>query len=337
MRFLILLAFVITPLTGWAQDRSATIQDVVESHILPGFTRLASASTALSQAAQADCAASSEGLRGAFNEAFDAWIGVSHLRFGPTETGNRAFALAFWPDPRSAAPKALSAMIESEDPVVESADAFQTVSIAARGFYALEFLLYDPQISALGSGAYRCALIRAVAADIDNTAQAILTDWQDHYAALLISPENSDVYRSEEEVLQELFKALTTGLQFTADTRLGRPLGTFDQPRPARAEARRAGRSLRHVQLSLIALRDLAQRLASISPEASATLDAAFGQSLDLTERLDDPVFAGVADPQGRLRVEALQQSIGRIREIAATDLGPALGVAAGFNALDGD
>lgn len=138
-------------------------------------------------------------------------------------------------------------------------------------------------------------------------------------------------------MLQELFKALTTGLQFTADTRLGRPLGTFDQPRPTRAEARRAGRSLRHVQLSLIALRDLAQRLASISPEASATLDAAFGQSLDLTERLDDPVFAGVADPQGRLRVEALQQSIGRIREIAATDLGPALGVAAGFNALDGD
>jgi len=54
-------------------------------------------------------------------------------------------------------------------------------------------------------------------------------------------------------------------------------------------------------------------------------------------EGLDDPALAGVAEPQGRLRVEALQQSINDIRSLAAAQLGPTLGISAGFNSLDGD
>jgi ATP-dependent helicase/nuclease subunit A len=52
---------------------------------------------------------------------------------------------------------------------------------------------------------------------------------------------------------------------------------------------------------------------------------------------LDDPAFAGVAEPVSRLRIEILKQAIDRLRGRVAADLGPALGVAAGFNALDGD
>ena len=48
-------------------------------------------------------------------------------------------------------------------------------------------------------------------------------------------------------------------------------------------------------------------------------------------------MFAGVATPQSRIEVEALQQAIDRIRVIVESRLGPALGVAAGFNSLDGD
>ncbi|HBR37591.1 MAG TPA: peptidase M75, partial [Sulfitobacter pontiacus] len=50
-------------------------------------------------------------------DAFDAWIAVSHLRFGPSETDNRAFALAFWPDSRGATPKTLAGLITDADPV----------------------------------------------------------------------------------------------------------------------------------------------------------------------------------------------------------------------------
>ena len=62
----------------------------------------------------------------------------------------------------------------------------------------------------------------------------------------------------------------------------------------------------------------------------------ALDRAVQRAEELDDPLFAGVSDPQGRLRVELLQQDVDAIRSILAEEVGPALGIAAGFNSLDG-
>jgi predicted lipoprotein len=154
---------------------------------------------------------------------------------------------------------------------------------------------------------------------------------------VLLSPGPDATYRSDEEVLQDTLRALTTGLQFTQDSRLGRPLGTFDRPRPNRAEARRSGRSARHVKLSLISLQDLASHLTAPETALSNTLNHQFKDALDKLESLNEPVFASVAEPQTRLKVEVISQAVGVIRTTVQTDLGPTLGVAAGFNSLDGD
>lgn len=338
---LIILLIALLPLSVSAQDTAEITEQVVQDHILPGFQALSSDAAALRDAAATDCTATAPetapDLRAAYSDAFDRWVAVSHLRFGPTETQDRAFALAFWPDSRGATPKALGALIAGEDPIAASPEAYREVSIAARGFYALEFLLYDETLLTAEAPAYRCQLIQTVTRDIADVTRAVLTDWETGYAAQMIAPAPDGRYRSHEEAAQELFKALSTGLQFTADTRLGRPLGTFDRPRPTRAEAWRSGRSLRHVTLSLEALRDLAQGLAQADPQVQARLEDAFARSLALATDLDDPVFAGVRDPQQRLKVEVLQQSIDKIRLLVRDELGPLLGVAAGFNALDGD
>lgn len=320
-----------------AEDRSATVNAVLDQHILPGFAALAEKSGALAAAARTDCRATSQHLQEAYHTAFDAWIVVNHLRFGPTEQDNRAFALAFWPDTKGFTPKSLAKLIAGEDPVIDTEDSYDTVSIAARGFYALEFMLFDPTISTAGSDGYRCELVRAITGDIASTTIAILADWDQRYADLMRNPGQSDRYKNQEEVLQEMFKALNTGLQLAADTRLGRPLGTYERPRPKRAEARRSGRSLHNVALSLVSLRRLAGLLSADDPTISAGLDAGFAKVLNMAATLDDPVFAGVATPEGRLRVEALQQAINDIRARANQDLGPLLGVEAGFNSLDGD
>lgn len=324
------------PLCAHAQDRTPILADTVEAHILPGYAALSDATGALTQAAQAGCDPNSTQLREAYNAAFDDWISVSHLRFGPSEAEDRAFALAFWPDSKGFTPKALSRLITDEDSTVQSSVSFAETSVAGRGFFALELMLYDPRFSGQGNAEYRCALIQAIAADIDGNARAIDSDWAD-YAAALMNPGDGSPYRSEDEAMQELYKALMTGLEFTAETRLGRPMGTFDRPRPKRAEARRSERSLRHVELSLISLRDLAARLSVDHPEIAADLDSAFASAIDRAQALEDPAFAGVATPQGRFRVEALQQSINDIHAIGATELGPKLGISAGFNSLDGD
>ncbi len=331
---LAICAIAFLPGVASAQD---VTQNIVNDHILPRFDVLAETGQTLEETALADCSATSEPLRAAFGTAFDAWVSVSHLRFGPTETDDRAFALAFWPDSRGATPRTLATLIRTKDPITQSADAYADMSIAARGFYAMEFLLYDATISTFGDDEYRCKLVQTVTADIAKLTQDIATDWQNSYAGLLTNPSPDGPYRSDLEAKQELFKALTTGLQLTSDARLGRPLGSFDRSHPTRAEAWRSGRSARHVALSLESLRDLATHLAQHDPPLQAELNAAFARAQTQLAAVDDPAFAGVANPQSRIKIEAIRSRVEEIRAIVRNALGSSLGVVSGFNALDGD
>lgn len=309
---------------------------VIDGHILPGYSQLATATQALEQAAAADCTPDSPALRTAYGAAMDAWVDVSHLRFGPSEVDNRAFALAFWPDSRSKTPKGLSALFAAEDPSVATPEAFKTASIAVRGLYPLEFLLFDPDYAERAASPYGCAAIRAMARDSAANASALLADWQAHYAREMRQP--GDIYRSDAEVHRELFKALNTGLEMLSEMRLGRPLGTFDKPRPKRAEMRRAGRSLHHVERQLAALEQLALLLSADDTALAEAFTSAFTRADRHAAQLaEDPVFAGVTDPAQRFKIEALQQEVREIHTIATEQLGPRLGVEAGFNALDGD
>lgn len=318
---------------AFAADLAALVDEAVETQVLPGFRTLADETAELAEVAQDHCDPGDPQLEAAWGDAFDAWIRVSHLRFGPTETGDRAFGLAFWPDSRGMTPKALRGLVSAEDPVIDSLDGFATVSIAARGFYAMEFLLYDPAFAgAEDASGYRCRLVGRMAGDIAETTAAIRDDWENGYAELMRHPGN-ETYRDTEEAARQLFTALVTGLEFTEETRMGRPMGTFERPRPARAEARRSERSLHHVVLSLEGTRGLAMVLSENDPQIAA----AYGHALERASKLDDPAFAGTGNPMGRLRVEVLQQAVGEIRDLLGTEVGPRLGIAAGFNSMDGD
>lgn len=313
-----------------ADPRDPAIRAAVETHALPGFAALAGAAAAMDAAAAAEPAGAcgGEGLKAAWNAAMDAWVAVSHLRFGPTEVEDRAFALAFWPDVKGFTPKALKRLSTAP----QTLETLHESSIAGRGFYAMEFLLYDPDFAALP---HRCEILRAQAAEAKTIAAAILAEWEESRGPMLISHDGG-AYRDGSEAARELFKALDAGLQFTAEARLGRPLGSFERPRPMRAEARRSGRSMRHVRIALASLEDLAMDLA-IRPEVEAELKAAFARARDAADKIDDPDFAGVSDPIRRFRIEALKTDVEAIRDIAGAELGAVLGVDAGFNSLDGD
>ena len=316
-----------------ATPASAGVDAALDDHILPGVDRFAAATAALSDAARADCRA--EALRPAYQRAFDAWMGVSHLRFGPLEAEGRGLAIAFWPDTRGMVGKTVAGLIASEDASVADEAAFAEVSVAGRGFFALELLLHDPDLSDYGADSYSCALARAISTDLARMARDAAADWAAHAELMRTAgqPGNA-VFLTGAEATQALYTALMAGLEFTADQRLGRPLGTFERPRPERAEARRSGRPLQNVTLSLLALRDLARTLASGPiPET----EAAFATALRTADELGDPLFAGVDTPSGRLRVEILRQKVDFVRDAIAAEIGTTLGIAAGFNALDGD
>ncbi|MEZ5686542.1 MAG: imelysin family protein [Paracoccaceae bacterium] len=299
---------------------------------LPGFHAFAEASAALADAAAADCSVAA--LEAPWSAAYDAWMGVAHLRLGPSEQGGRAVAIAFWPDPKAVGARQQLAALEATDPALLEPGALAHAAVGNRGLLALKRLMFGEMAS---EAPYACALRRAIAADLAGMATALEAEWAP-YADLLLSAgaEGNTTFLAPEEARQALFTMLVKGLEFNADQRIGRPLGSFDTPRPDRAEALPAPRARANVGLSLAALERLARALAQGLGEIPAT-EAAFARARAQADWPEDPAFAAVEDPAGRLKVEILQQSILLTRDAALAELGTLLGVSAGFNAGDGD
>lgn len=328
MRSLLTATFLLS-----AAPALAGVSEVIDDHALPGTARFASATAALGAAAEADC--TDTALRPAYQDAFDAWMGIAHLTLGPLEEDGRGLAIAFWPDTRGMVGRSVARLVAEEDPIATSGD-YAEVSIAARGLFALERLLYDDDFAGYATDSYRCALVRTMAADLAGLGREVDTAWREDFATTLSSAGEAGNSRflSPREASQALYTALATGLEFIADQRLDRPMGSFDAPKPQVAEARRSGRSLRNVVLSLEALQEFARTL---SDQPTPETDAAFNRALTAARALEDPVLAGVADPISRIRVEALQNDVLAIAEAVSAEIAPALGVTVGFNSADGD
>ncbi|WP_366141844.1 imelysin family protein [uncultured Tateyamaria sp.] len=322
MRFALILPFLALP-------AFADVQTALDDHILPGYTRLADETAKLAEAAQADC--TPDALQPAFHAAYDAWISISHIHFGPLEDQAVTLTMSFWPDPKNSTGKALARLTTAADPIVDQPEAFGDVSAAAQGFTALERMLYDPQPDA----DYACRLTQAIATGLAQKSDSLNAAWPAFADQMLSAGTGGNArFQSDMEAQRALYTALSAGLEFLHDQRLGRPLGTFDRPRPSRAEARRSERSLRHIELQLAALERLAAAMTNADLGATS---AAFAEARARADALEDPALQGVADAEQRFKVEVLQQAVRAVQVAVIDEIGTPLGVTAGFNALDGD
>lgn len=327
-RFPLSLTSAALAVAAFATSAEADVAEAVRDQLQPGYAAFARSTAALDASAAVNC--DLDALRPLYQTAYDDWMAVSFMRIGPGEEGGRTLAIAFWPDPKGMGAKAQRALMEAKNPAVNDPAKFAEISIAARGLGGLERLLY-PEAQPADMD-YACALTRATARDLARMAAEIDAGWAD-YARTLTEPGAGGPYQDATEARQALLTQLAAGIEFVAEQRLGRPMGTFDKPRPDRAEAKASGRSLRNVVLSLKALKSFA---AALSPDSAATL-AAFDRAIGRAETIDDPDFAGVADPQRRLKLEILQGAVRDIGEKAKAEMTRALGAGIGFNSADGD
>ena len=224
--------------------------------------------------------------------AFDAWMGVSHLRLGPVEDDGRASGHRFLarPEGGGAARRSCAGRCRtgpgSTTPRRLPKSRWPAAACSRWNGCSTERWTV-PRV---------CEATRAVARDLARMAAETEAGWTGGFAEALETAGNAGntAFLSPVEARQALFTQLIAGLEFTADDRLGRPLGTFDRPRPERAEARASGRSVRNVRLSLAALERLAVALVPASPQTQA----AFARAGKLADGLDDGALAGVEDPQ---------------------------------------
>lgn len=317
-----------------------TVASAVDDYILPAFKEVEAKTAELADAALADCAADDRALRSAYHAAYDAWLGAAHLQIGPLEEAQFGFALMFWPDPRGKTAKALRRLIAEADPVAEDANKYATVSVAARGFTALERMLFDNVLISQGTEEYRCVLVRAITKDIALTAAALHQRWQDHHAMEFKSAGSSGniAFPARHDAIRKLYTSLMTSLGFDAEARVGRPLGKLDRPRPRRAEAWRSGRSLRNLRISITAQRAFAAVLAKAGQaNRESRIDAAFQRVLNQASNVDSPVMDVGDASSAWLQLDILKQDIVAIQVTLDATLGRDLDLFVGFNSRDGD
>ena len=302
-----------------ATPAMADLDAVLDTHVLPRMDSFAAAARDL---AQAPCDAMSD----PFAETALAWAAVSHLALGPAEEGGRASAILFWPDDRDATRRGLQ-LLEAQGPDAWTPEALARASVAARGLGALERLIFEADTQP-------CDLIKALARDLAATAGAVNDGWRGEFGQAMRTagqPGNTR-FLAPEEAEAAFFTVLVAGLTHIAEDRLGRPMGTFERPRPARAELRRSGLSMDIVIAALTAQRELASALA---PDPRT--DAVLSRALDAARALPRDALARTEDLSMRFRVEALQSVVREAAGIAQEEIGDALAVQAGFNAGDGD
>jgi predicted lipoprotein len=359
-RFFILAAAFL-PATVRAQPGAATpereaarrlaVRRTVETQILPGLAGFADAAQGLANATQALRDAPGDATLAAARE---AWVAASlafqrirHLRFGPMDSFDHGFRISIFPDTRNATGRELLELLRGADPDSITEDAFRRGRVAAQGLPAAERLLFDGDAARLLTPEehFRRLLLAAIGRNLAGIAAEMQRAWQagDPPFARQLEGAEGAIYRDAGEGLLALFKSLHGGIDFLADRQLARTLGTSARDaRPRSAEAWRSGQSMALALASLKALADLQdgavapllrQADARLAAEARDVMATALRQAREVGPSLE----AAVATPQGRAAVESLVRTLGLLRRLLTERAAPAIGLPAGFNAMDGD
>ena len=326
---------------------------LIETHALPRYERLATATAAFAATAKAFCAGESgtdhEPLRAGLHGAMDAWMGAQHLRFGPVDSRMRGFRFYFWPQARNKVGEAVAELVAADEDDAALAARIGRANVAVQGLLAAEVLVYDERY--LGADAKGCGLLVAVAENMLVMAAAILAEWQDGDASFvrLMTMPGPDNPHFEDHAAGTLafFQGLHDSLQLIYDINLKPVIGDSERAvRPVLAESRRSGRSQRNIVVTLEALRALylgegGTGLGDLTAIAAAKLDRlmrkAFRLTLATAQSIEGPVEKAAADPARRPPVKKLAKQVQALKQIVRDRLAPALGLAVGFNALDGD
>jgi predicted lipoprotein len=352
LRAVLMAAVVMLPGAACAADRDI-FAAMIDGFIRPGYADLAARASAMRASADTLCAAPGEGAlessRSDFAALVAAWSRIEIVRFGPIVADNRLERIFFWPDRRGIGLRQVQAVLAEEDATALDPDSLRAKSVAVQGLGALEFVLFGTGSEALLSteGDFRCRYAVAIAGAIESVAEAVSAEWAspDGIAERLLQPmENYPDYRTNLEVMSELIGVFVRGTELLRDTRLKPFLGVDGAaPTPRSAPFWRSRQTLVSIGAAVNGMCDLL--------DASGIVDTLTGADAFTAGAFDfecanfaaaatgiNPDFEiALADPAMRAKLDYLLILIGSLQDIVVVQLAPALGVSAGFSALDGD
>ncbi len=265
------------------------------------------------------------------------WEAVQWAQFGPILENNDHWKIQFWPDKKNIVARKVTSALASDDPITVAT--ITDASVVVQGLSALELLLFDDKFAPklATKEAKLCELTVAIASRYEQTSAKIVAEWQD------INPANL----SQADILQSLL----THVEKIKIDKLGLVLGKKTRNQVANgyfAESWRSKQSFANIQANFFAIKallganhsgfGLAKYLNALGhPEVADALVTKVDAILTTLETFQQPLMIAVKDPESKSQVEILYQQIEQFNEQLRNDLVPALGIALGFNANDGD
>lgn len=356
MKYLILTAFLTGTSAVNAADFNPPLEGLVTGYIRPATAAFAETASGLPDAVSTLCTAGTAVHRGAFQKVFSDTVRdfsrIQFLRFGPLLDDDRLSRLSFRPDPRGRAQRQIRKLYASKDPSVLSAQSLGKKSVAVQSLTALELIAFDTDTTVtLGRSGedrdYTCGYALAIAANVAEIAEAAAADWADpdgYSLQLLSAGPESDRYRSGKEALEAVYNALATGVTIAKDQDIIPALGkSEDKAKPRRFPFSRSGNSVVYLTgelngiLDALLSMDLKPLMAPADQWTLDTLGFEFTNAGNYLAALETPLRKTFAEGGNYNRVAALSITLSSIQELMTDGVAGALGLAGGFNALDGD
>jgi predicted lipoprotein len=257
---------------------------------------------------------------------------------------------SFWPDPKGIGLRQVQELLAKKDATASDAATLKGKSVAMQGLQALEFVLFGTGSEALATGdEYRCAYGRAIAQNLDAIAGEISASWNDEagHVALMRNPgPDNPVYRTPAEPVGDIVEILTTGFQHIRDVKIGAFVGENPKKaKPRRAAFWRSGLAIDAIAANFAGLEALFEASGLVpvietrpgGPDFVESVRFEFNSARENLDQGFPPVAEAAKDPDDHSRLLYLFIVANTLWKYFTEDISAALGLRAGFNALDGD
>ncbi|MEZ5511174.1 MAG: imelysin family protein [Gammaproteobacteria bacterium] len=326
-------------------------RQIVEDHIA-----LAERTEKQVEQAQSFCrepsAAGLSKMQQRWRDSMSAWQQLQWVRFGPITDNNLDWKLQFWPDKKNILQRKVQTLLESGESI--SPQTLARASVVAQGFSAQELLLFDQGFASTQafSAGHQCELLMASSQLTADVTAQLAGHWQDKtWLEQWLQPPTTVADQSAAHSRAgELFDALLSQVERIKIDKLGEPLGmkTRDKkPNGYFAESWRSQHSLHNIEQNLAAVESLITPRKGYGlfqylkdqqhPEVAEELVIRFDNLQLALQQIEQPLNIAVMDDGRRQAVQAAVRNVGELASFLKQRVAPALGLALGFNANDGD
>jgi uncharacterized protein len=349
-----------------ATDSKPVLAALTDNVILPAYRAIDADAEALRTAARDLEAAPSEDTltrtQSAWRAARKSWRHADAFRFGPVETKHITAAVDFWP----AGTDVIDKILADSAPI--TAESFEALGANAKGFLALEYLLFDNAggnaavVATLtgATGARRLGYVTAAADNLKTKTSELLRAWEpsgENFAKdLTLAGESGTSFPSSKAVVDQLVNSSAFAAEVVTNTKIGKPFGkkTGDVPQPDQEEAPRSDDSIDDMLATLDGVRSVylgtsgggaspagkpAMGIGDLVRAKNASLDtrvvAALDEARAKVSAIPPPFRTAIVSQ--RDPVEQAYQATRAAKNIISVEVASVLGTTLKFNDNDGD